>query len=94
MPSASRPLRNNSAETLAPTASVRWIVAPGTPFSSAARTRATAACVACLGRLGAQPDQHVGRIAEPLHALIGDVLLRQRGTDLRRNRPVRGSAPP
>ena len=82
MPSASRPLRNNSAETEAPTASVRWIVAPGTPFSSAVRTRATAAWVACFAGLGAEPDQHLGRVAEALHALVGDVLGAQRGADL------------
>ena len=82
MPSASMPLRNNSAETLAPTASVRRIVAPGTPFSSAVAHLGHRRLGRLLGRLGAEADQHLGRIAEALHALVGHVLGGQRGADL------------
>src|SRR5208282_4648083 len=43
MPRASRPLRNSSADTDAPTASVRSSLAPGSALSSAALTRVKAA---------------------------------------------------
>ncbi len=75
-------MRNNSAETLAPTASVRWMVAPGTPFSSAVRTLRHRGLGRLFARLSAKADQHFGRIAEALHALVGDMFGAQRGADL------------
>ena len=82
MPSASRPLRNNSAETEAPTASVRSTFDARDGLFQRGADPGDRLLHRRLGGLGAEADQHLGRVAELLHALLRDVLGGQRGADL------------
>ena len=82
MPSASRPSRNSSAETEAPTASVRSTLRARHRLLERRADPVHLLLGRRLGRCRGQPDQHLVGGAEALHALLADVLAGERRADL------------